>query len=1043
MAATKGKLPFYSFAKGLVKQVNEVNAPPDSLSEASNVVINRDGSIEQRGGLQVQPNIKTQCLRIDDYSNKENDAGKKVPSIASDVTSSFIWKPDGSTERSILVSQLGSDVVITPKQYGTGTTIDLTQYSAEFSASYFKSTICTYTNKGSTLVIAHPAIRPIQVIYNQALNTYDVTLIRVRTRDFDGVTNYDNPYDTANVIREEAARGALVEFTGGTPNLFYKYNILNAGWSLTHITDFDTNISSTPSMADVATAGIVENPTAVGSKFTVDYSIYNQTIFDAFGDARGANGNSVYDVTNSAYYDAYSPTPSSVTASLNVSLLVYQATGIAVENANELYLTYAVVPSPLPAIGTILEFTHGGWTDELSGRFYSGTVPVRVTSWPDGSGGPRIGVKIPEGTNLKELLGTGDLVGGTFTNMFANLSGLSQGGSTVTNLTGLAVDTQPYYLVSDSSFKSVEHWGGRLWFAGVEPILNNNALDNFVDADANVANKQRLESQYKLDKTAARLFYSRSATDDFGKCYSAADPTSFENSDIVDTDGGYITIAGILNIVELKSYKNALLVFAQNGVWAIVQGETGFKPNDYVLRKLTNSGCTAAGSVIEAGDLVVYMSDDGLYAVNQDQVSAEPTAVKISEAIDDYLLESIDRTSITGAYDSREQRVYLQAVPAGTSSTASRERSKVFCFNVQTGAFFEQDLPVFDYTDDSDPLYVDRAIAIPTSPIYWENTLGVVYLTGGHAIVTPGTYKFAYQFQVYNPIEGKTNDELTPLALLDTVGESASTQEFSWTVADNAEGGSQSSAAGGEWYEYNPSLAEIAYISAPNTVQTVISDLSLVVDGELQTGGSAVSVTVTDNNAVATLGTLIMKNYTNDTVTLRFEPDTPTPGLDFGTVSNFVMSTDKEVIFNLRGTDLTSAIDRVIRTNDPINSLLEDYDQDETPILSSLASQALIIDDPTTRKQSPMVHTFMRKRDDSSLTMQGRMEWYESGDSGKWSKTKDVYRAVNVKDYRDTVITKSKIKGVGNAIKLRFNCPTGSTFKLLGFAAQLTSVSED
>ena len=75
-------------------------------------------------------------------------------------------------------------------------------------------------------------------------------------------------------------------------------------------------------------------------------------------------------------------------------------------------------------------------------------------------------------------------------------------------------------------------------------------------------------------------------------CYQAADPTSNEDSDLVDTDGGFIKIDGAYGIKALVAADTSLFVFAENGVWRIVGNSEGnFSATGYSISKVNDKGC--------------------------------------------------------------------------------------------------------------------------------------------------------------------------------------------------------------------------------------------------------------------------------------------------------------------------------------------------------------------------------------------------------------------------------------------------------------------
>lgn len=115
--------------------------------------------------------------------------------------------------------------------------------------------------------------------------------------------------------------------------------------------------------------------------------------------------------------------------------------------------------------------------------------------------------------------------------------------------------------------------------------------------------------------------------------------------------------------------------------------------------------------------------------------------------------------------------------------------------------------------------------------------------------------------------------------------------------------------------------------------------------------------------------------------------------------------------------------------------------------------------DMTREKQSPYIITHCKRTetdfvvvDDevvytnpSSLKLQGRWDWSDSGSSGKWSTTQQVYRLKPPKDLGAEydpgnllVTARSKIRGRGKCLQLRFTSEQGKDFDLLGWGIVYT-----
>lgn len=142
------------------------------------------------------------------------------------------------------------------------------------------------------------------------------------------------------------------------------------------------------------------------------------------------------------------------------------------------------------------------------------------------------------------------------------------------------------------------------------------------------------------------------------KCYQKNDPTAEQLSDVLDTDGGTISVNGAGKIIQLEEFMQGVLVFADNGVWYI-GGEGGFKATSFYLQKLTTEGCIGANTVVKAGSIVTYWAKAGVYVVAQGETGAVE-ANNISDATIQTFYERIttaQKLRCTGHYNAARKVV--------------------------------------------------------------------------------------------------------------------------------------------------------------------------------------------------------------------------------------------------------------------------------------------------------------------------------------------------------------------------------------------------
>lgn len=168
-----------------------------------------------------------------------------------------------------------------------------------------------------------------------------------------------------------------------------------------------------------------------------------------------------------------------------------------------------------------------------------------------------------------------------------------------------------------------------------------------------------------LDSTRPNMtgwvLYSRivRAPKDFEQAYSDADPTSEADSSPVETDGGYIIIPNSGKIHRLVDWNSTVIVFAQQGVWAVVGGDRGFTATEHQVVKVTAFGVETPWSVVVTEESVLYWNKGGIYVLNPGQIAGF-SATNLTENTIQTLYNEISldakRTAV-GTYDPINRKV--------------------------------------------------------------------------------------------------------------------------------------------------------------------------------------------------------------------------------------------------------------------------------------------------------------------------------------------------------------------------------------------------
>lgn len=147
---------------------------------------------------------------------------------------------------------------------------------------------------------------------------------------------------------------------------------------------------------------------------------------------------------------------------------------------------------------------------------------------------------------------------------------------------------------------------------------------------------------------------------DIVNCYQDGDPTSTEEPELVDTDGGFIRIEGAYDIINLVNVGSAVMVVAANGIWMIQGGSNyGFTATNYLVTKISEHGCSSPNSVVVVDNSFMYWGDDGIYHLTRNQYG-DYVANNLTEKTIQKYYEKIPSDAIlnaTGFYDRYDKKV--------------------------------------------------------------------------------------------------------------------------------------------------------------------------------------------------------------------------------------------------------------------------------------------------------------------------------------------------------------------------------------------------
>jgi hypothetical protein len=214
----------------------------------------------------------------------------------------------------------------------------------------------------------------------------------------------------------------------------------------------------------------------------------------------------------------------------------------------------------------------------------------------------------------------------------------------------------------NSRFKAVASFSGRIFYAGLTgsknagKILFSKYLDNISEAS---------------------------------RCYQQNDPTSEEISDLLDTDGGVISIPEASNILKLHTFGSSIFVFAENGVWQISGVDGVFRATEYSISRVSQIGLNNPQSFVSVEGVPIWWSKHGIHTLNFDQVSGRAQEQNLSIGTIQTFFEAIDgsaRQKCTAVYDETNKRVHWFYPSNG--ELVNNKKNKVLTLDITLQAFY-------------------------------------------------------------------------------------------------------------------------------------------------------------------------------------------------------------------------------------------------------------------------------------------------------------------------------------------------------------------
>lgn len=587
-----------NFTKGLITETTALKFPPNACTEIFDCVIDSIGSVTRRLAFDYEDNFV-----LIDTTPETNEVFTEFlwNAVAGDGSLGFVVQQQGSTIRFFDVST-STDVSANLKTF----TIDLNNYVVTNSNADPAVIQCNYAQGNGDLLIANSAIDPIYVSYDSEADDITVTEILIQYRDFEGL---EDGLDLTE--RPTSTLAALI-----LANPEHYYNLINQGWYVGYsdggspaLDQWDTARTDLPSNADMV-------------------SYYRASETDSFDNAKVIAKEPGSSPATKGHFILTAPLEDrQAAAAAEGFTVVLPGTTALISGGTGTNIGDMTANGGLAAAFDGDTTESSGACAGKGGNTDTGYVGKNYTASPN-----QVASCIVYGSNNIGFVDTGaDAI---------TITLYGKNGSVPANASdGTSLGTVGFNNSADESAgRSITSSDpNTFWDYIWVKIDDTTQLTSFFCAELNIftAFPGSFERPSAVEFYAGRAFWAGIAKDTFsnlvyfsqiienrdqyGKCYQQNDPTSEQLAELLPSDGGVVKIPELGTVQRLFATRNAIIIFANNGIW-LISGTTGspFKATEYQVKRITSIGMTSPLSVIDVNGLPLWWGEDGIYTMEFD-----------------------------------------------------------------------------------------------------------------------------------------------------------------------------------------------------------------------------------------------------------------------------------------------------------------------------------------------------------------------------------------------------------------------------------------
>lgn len=225
-------------------------------------------------------------------------------------------------------------------------------------------------------------------------------------------------------------------------------------------------------------------------------------------------------------------------------------------------------------------------------------------------------------------------------------------------------------------------------------------------------------------KVSSTIYFSQ-VLDDISKagyCYQTNDPTSEIISDLLESDGGTIQIPEAGDIVKLVALAKGLLIFAENGIYAVSGLDGVFSATNFQVEKITSVGTAFPESITLVEDTVLFWGFDGIYSLTPDVGGISYKVNNISNDAIKTLYNDISfeaKTRACGAYNQSVNEIaWLYHSVTDNTLNKNNKKDTMLVYNTTLNSWYVHDLTS---TNEEYPAFI--FVSKPNSSVTIEQTV--------------------------------------------------------------------------------------------------------------------------------------------------------------------------------------------------------------------------------------------------------------------------------------------------------------------------------